>query len=158
MREHQCLLCRRTLVTATAYCQGGKEQLIQPTNQPNNFPIFPQQLSHQICTFLCMLSNLQHTRTNMKNWQASAAWGCYPRLEPALGVCYGNVAFALHRANTPFSYRPISFDSHKSTERAREHFYVNYVNLNSLATQDVRGAIQLSKLDGRGGREIKRRH
>lgn len=55
-----------------------------------------------------------------------------------------------------FSCRPISSDSHKSTERAREHFYVNYVNLNSLAVKDVRVAIQLSKLDGRGSRKTKK--
>lgn len=41
-------------------------------------------------------------------------------------------------------------------ERAGGHFYVNYVNLNSLATRDVRGAIQLSKLNGREGRKINR--
>lgn len=38
---------------------------------------------------------------------------------------------------------------------SREHFYVNHVNLNGLAARDVRGAIQLSKLEGREGKEIK---
>lgn len=40
MTKRQCLLCRRTLVTATAYCQGEKkkkrkEKTANTANKPN---------------------------------------------------------------------------------------------------------------------------
>lgn len=77
-----------------------------------------------------------------------------PELE--LQACYENEAFPFSQGKQTISLADQYLLTAINPERAGEHFYVNYVNLNSLATRDVRGAIQLSKLDGREGRKIKR--
>lgn len=148
MRKQQCLLCRRTLATATAYCQGKKRtadkaNLTNQITSPSCFSLAACPL-HMYFLHGCQTGSTwwQTQTTDIQAWARALSFPW----KRSLSFSQGKQTISL-----PDQYLLTAINP----ERAREHFYVNYVNLNSLATRDVRGAIQLSKLDGGEGREIK---
>lgn len=96
-------------------------------------------------------------QTQETDRQACTVQGDIPAWAWALGLLWKcSLSFSQDKQTISLEGQYLLTAINSERERAREHFYVNYVNLNSLATRDVRGAIQLSKLEDREGRKIKR--